>query len=266
MHRFIAHTNIKVEHNNSILAFERPPTSNWPNGWDRYLTVEGKPAFHIGNICGTCAFLFERLEGANQKISARQISEQLQAGLIDIPGELLDAVTELVPQGEYVASLLEVHPHKIVLGATDDYFASEQIDLFGGLPHYPKIEYYRSLTTLLGDDRALFEFLVPMYPDTWLQKEQVQLYRQSISSGRRPTALAISILDIKQPADWDEGTKVTEHWCLAHYLMDGHHKVFAAAQEGSPMTLLSLLCLGECIASKEDIDKALEALACEPTR
>lgn len=266
MSLLLAKASINVEQSSSVLAFERPPTSSWTSGWDRYLTVDRKPAFHMGNICGTCAFLFERLEGADQKIAARQISDQLQVGLVDIPGELLSAVSELVPMGEYVAILLEIQPRKIALGSSEDYFASEQLALFGkdpvwGLAHCPKIEYYRSLTRSLGDHRALFEFLVPMHPDTSLNKEQIQLYQQLIISGQCPTALAISILDVKQPADWRDGTEITEHWCLAHYLIDGHHKVYAAAHEGRPIRLLSLLCIGESMASKEDIDKVLEALA-----
>ena len=36
--------------------------------WDRYLAIDGKKAFHLGNICGTCEFLFERMEGANQSV------------------------------------------------------------------------------------------------------------------------------------------------------------------------------------------------------
>ena len=59
---------VTVTDSASVLAFE-----STGDGFDRFLTVKGKPAYHLGNVCGTCSFLFERLEGANQSISAAEI-------------------------------------------------------------------------------------------------------------------------------------------------------------------------------------------------
>ena len=36
--------------------------------WDRFITLDGKRAHFIGNVCGTCPFIFERKEGANDTI------------------------------------------------------------------------------------------------------------------------------------------------------------------------------------------------------
>ena len=193
-------TRITVENSASILAFESTG-SEYYKKWDRFLTVEGKPAYHIGNTCGTCAFFFERLEGANQSISPTEISDRLRQGL-----KYLD------------------------------------------LPHYPRTEYYRARTKNLGEGRELFEFLIPMFPANWLKADECNAYEILIGSGGQPTALALSVLDIKQASE----SAVNEHWCLAHYLLDGHHKMYAASVTGKPITLLSFLSLGESLATEEN--------------
>lgn len=43
-----------------------------------------------------------------------------------------------------------------------------------------------------------------------------------------------------------------EHWCLAHYLLDGHPKVYAAASADAPVGLLSFLAVCQSIAEPED--------------
>jgi hypothetical protein len=261
--RLKAHSiRISVKGSSSILAFESTGNEYW-KVWDRFLTVEGKPAYHIGNVCGTCSFFFERLEGAHKSISPSEVSENFRQGLKNIDDSLLDKIKLILPNGDYVVSLLEVKPSKVSLGSDSDYFSNEQIELWGidefwNLPHHPKIEYYRSTTKDLGGKRKLFEFIVPMYPESWLNAEEVQMYKARIESGQKPTALALSVLDIKQPANWEGEPDVTEHWCLSHYLIDGHHKMFAASVENKSITVLSFLALKESIATEENIITLLD--------
>ena len=255
-------TRITVKDSASILAFESTGNEYFKQ-WNRFLTVEGKPAYHIGNICGTCEFFFERLEGANQSISPTEISDRLRQGLQYLDESLLLKIKSVLPDGEYVASLLEVLPVRVLPGATSDYFSHEQIELWGidgfwNLPHHPRTEYYRARTEDLGESRKLFEFLIPMFPANWLKADECNAYEVSIGSGRQPTALALSVLDIKQPATSPGEFTVTEHWCLAHYLLDGHHKMYASAVTGKPITLLSFLSLGESLANEEDLRRLID--------
>ena len=60
---------ICIEKSASIIGFDTIGGGNWSE-WDRYLTIAGKHAYHMGNICGTCQFFFERLNGANKSIAA----------------------------------------------------------------------------------------------------------------------------------------------------------------------------------------------------
>jgi hypothetical protein len=83
----------------------------------------------------------------------------------------------------------------------------------------------------------------------------------ALRTGRVPTALALSVLDVKQPADWEGEPEVTEHSVLAHYLLDGHRRINAAAREGLPTRLLALLALDLCGASEEQVERLLRVLA-----
>lgn len=67
----------------SRIGFATEGGGQWAE-WDRFITLDGKKAYHIGNICGTCAFVFERLPGANDKLSPAELSAKLRTGLTEI--------------------------------------------------------------------------------------------------------------------------------------------------------------------------------------
>ncbi len=267
MSNILATTKTSVSKSNSIIAFTTTGIENW-KVWDRFLTIEGKPAYHIGNVCNTCEFFFERLEGANRSISPAEISETFESGLQNLDFLLLDKIKLILPDGEYVAMLSDIAPQKVSLGSENDYFTNEQaklwgIDGFWGLPHSPRVEYYRTQTKKFDDYKQLFEFVVPMYPAGWLGEDAVREYEFQISEGRKPTALALSIVDVKQPANWEDEfgeIEITEHWCLTHYLLDGHHKIYAASNVGKPITMLSFLAVKQSLATEENIAKLLDIL------
>lgn len=172
----------------------------------------------------------------------------------------------MLPNANYRATLLKISAQLVRPGENNDDFVKEQIELWGvdrfwNLAHDPRSEYYRTDARPLGDRRELFEFLVPLVPTNWLDADTVTKYEERIADGEQPTALAIATLDVKQPADWEGDPAITEHWCLAHYMLDGHHKTLAAARVGRPITLLSFLAVDESIASHEDFEFALAALA-----
>lgn len=257
-------SELRVEQSESTLAFERVGPETNP-GFDRYLTIDGRRAYHVGNICGTCAFLFQRLDGANQKISPSEVSDRLRTGLGTLDTEFVARLAPILPNANYRVTLLKITPHLIRPGEPNDYFIKEQVDLWGidsfwNLAHDPRTEYYRTDARPLGDRRQLFEFLVPLVPTNWLHADTVSQYEARIADGEQPTALAIATLDVKQPADWTDEPPITAHWCFAHYMLDGHHKMLAAARARRPITLLSFLAIDHSIASKNDIDFALDAL------
>lgn len=264
MSRLMDKKSWSIRDSNSVLAFETAGGAHW-EAWDRYLTIEGEKAFHIGNICGTCEFFFERLEGANQDASPREVISALEKGVSKLDDDLLSKVSPILPDGDYTVSLMEVKPGLVAPGTEEDYFTNEQvrvwgIDSFWGLPHHPKTKYYRGETKVLSRKSKLFEFIVPTFPVHWLDNETVEKYKSLISAGGRPTALCLSLLDIKEPSDAQHDPSHPEHWCLTHYIVDGHHKVFSAEQVNQPVTILSFLAKNECIAEAEEIESLFRNL------
>ncbi|MGH3349378.1 MAG: hypothetical protein ACRDPS_01845 [Nocardioides sp.] len=147
-----------------------------------------------------------------------------------------------------------------------DYFSHEQvatwgIDSFWGLPENPRTFYYRTFETTVESDEHLYEFVVPMVPPSWNDRERVQHYRDLMDRGVTPTAIALSTLDICQPAIDDDSTDYYCHWGLSHFLLDGHHKLEAAARSGGTVQLLALVSLDHSLALPEDVARLPELLA-----
>jgi hypothetical protein len=259
MSRILDKLRYKNTDSESIITFETTGGGDW-KVWDRFISLKGKKAYHIGNICGTCSFFFERLEGANTNVSPKQVSSELRTGIKNINNDFITAISKIIPDGDYEVCLLEVNPKLIEIGSSSDYFANEQIEYWGmngfwGLPHYPKVKYYRGNDQRLSDTGLLYEFIIPMTPQNWLEDGTVKEYQELLKKKSKPTALAISILDVKTFYDSNES-----HWCLAHYLLDGHHKVYASSLESEPITILSFLALGQGVSSEDEVKELLGSI------
>lgn len=263
MSRLIGQTDIEITNSQTIVSFDKKGGGNW-EVWHRYISIDGKPAYEIGNICGTCSFYFERLEGANKSVHAEGTIQQLNDGLKELDKNIVEQVATIIPNGKYKVLLLTVTPKLISLGTDSDYFTNEEIKLWGldgfwGMPHNPKINYYRGTDQGIKTDEKIFEFVIPMFPQTWLDTKRVDHYKQEITNGRTPTAICLSVLDIKAPAVWNDDIKpeFTGHWCLAHYILDGHHKLFAASQLNKSINFLCFLATEEGIFETHDDIKTL---------
>lgn len=235
-----------------------PPGTAFP---PRRLTLRGVSVFELGLWCGTCPALFQRLsepEAADLGAS----NERLNAGLGAIEDDVLQMYGKVLPRSSYTALLLDVTPQLVTPGSAGDYFSHEQVATWGvdpvlGSPENPGGPYYRTFEAPIGRGQHLYEFMVPMVPPDWNDRRRVSAYAER--SGTSPaTAVAYSLLDVIQPA-MDEGDDYYEHWVLTHFLLDGHHKVQAAATAGRPVRLLSLVDERISIASSDDVTILIEA-------
>jgi len=224
----------------------------------RLLLLDEQPAFELSHWCGTCQFLFQRLEGANDSLSLDELQARLSAGLDDLDDKVIRSVGALLEQGTYLPLLLSVQPRLTLPGRAGDYFSDEQVSSWGlssfwGLPEYPATAYYRTFDTKVDDGTHLFEFVVPMLPPAWNDAAKVAEHAEELVSSDRPTAVAVSTLDVCQPSMANQSTDYFAHWGLTHFLLDGHHKMQAAAEGARPLRLLSLLSLEGSLASPEQV-------------
>ena len=268
MTRILYQGSLEITDSKSIVSFETKGGGQW-EVWHRYISIDEKPAYEIGNICGTCRFYFERLEGANQSVHPiEDLIEQLNEGLSSLDKKTTEKVAEIIPNGKYKVLLLKVFPQKIELGTETDYFSNEELELWGvdpfwGIPHNPKIKYYRGTDQAIKKDKRIFEFIVPIFPQNWLDSKRIDFYREQFEQGKIPTAISLSVLDIKTPYDWPDDPKpeFTGCWCLAHYILDGHHKMFAAAELNKPINLMCFLATEKGIyETEEDIEILLSSI------
>lgn len=227
----------------------------------RRLTLRGVPVFELGLWCGTCPALFQKLsEPADADLAVA--NGRLNAGLGVIETDVLRAYGKALPESHYTVLLTDMTPQLVTPGSMSDYFAHEQVATWGvdpvvGSPENPATPYYRTFETRVGPEQHLYEFVVPMVPPTWNDQDRVAGYSR-VAGGTPPTAVTYSLLDVIQPA-MEEGDDYYEHWVLTHFLLDGHHKVQAAAAAGRPVRLLCFVDERISIASQEEVAALVEA-------
>ncbi len=233
----------------SKLAFTTTGGTNWKI-WDRFISLGDNQLFHIGNICDTCEFFFHRMtEAVIPSFEIERVRAELESGMTGIDSTAT-TLAELMPNGKFVVALFESRPRQAGSDSTLDYFSHEQRmawpDNEFDLP--PATEYYRENSMAMFEQQMLFEFLVPLYDSSLLNKTRVEHYQNLLRSGARPTAVSLSVLDVKSSMSFSEDEDGNDsqpefgtHWCLANYLLDGHHKVFAAHSLGLPITMLSFI-------------------------
>jgi hypothetical protein len=246
---------------------EPKPAGAWAGR--RLLCLDEKPAFELSFWCGTCQFLFRRLEGADETLSLAVVRQRLTDGLSSVDDDVCAAFGELLPEGDYLPMLLEVVPRLTWPMKDGDYFAEEQVATWGlstfwGLPEYPSTPYYRTFQTRVDERAHLFEFVVPMMPPSWNDPDTVAEHAHRLTTSSTPTAVAVSILDVCQPATEGQGPDCYQHWGLTHFLLDGHHKIQAAANTGRPLRLLSLVAIGNSLAATDEVTALPRLLAQSP--
>ena len=195
------------------------------DGWSkRYFCIENREAYFLGYPCGTCNFIFERLEGASKKISPAKIVDTLGSEKIYLTDDAFQEIVKLVPNGKYISLLLEISPNMIIAGSKSDYFVkNEPIDSFWGFHHNPKINYYMDSDFEINNKETFHTFILPIVPEHWLEKKTVDRYRSKIEQGVSPTAISLSYIDILE-----RGEKF--HSCFVNILLDGHHKLNAVSK------------------------------------
>src|SRR4051794_25501360 len=129
---------------------EGPLAPRWSGR--RLLLLDERPAFELSWWCGTCAFLFQRMDGATETLSFERLERRLAEGLDDLDDSVIEEFHTLLPEGQYLPLLQTVQPRLTYPAGPGDYFTEEQVATWGvspfwGLPEYPYTPYYRTLET-----------------------------------------------------------------------------------------------------------------------
>jgi hypothetical protein len=239
------------------------PRIGFKHGWYHYLTVDGETAFLLGNGCETCHFFFERYEAGNARslLTADDMSTRLEEGVGLLEDDLIHSLGRILPSGDYVVWNGPVQPRLAVPGGANDYFQHEVVKVWDdwrdeGI-YDPKTPYYRGRSQAMDRERLLFEFLIPLQDPSTLDQDRIAHYEVRIAAGQMPTAFAVSIIGLSFSIDYEAGHGRLEHWTIAHYLLDGHHKVAAAERTGSACGLLSFASVKHSFVTPEAVMEAM---------
>lgn len=230
----------------------------------RYLTIDGTPAMALGHSCGTCALVLRRQPGPPVgTLDAEQVRDRLTAGLTDLDRDVVGAYSARLPRGDYLVMLLDVRPELTVPGSAGDYFAHEGPRLWagaeGGSVDPANATYYRLGRHGCDGGDTLFHFAVPIRSGD-LDADRVAHFAAVAAGaggegGRSPTAVAFGLLDIAGPHFRDN-----RHWGLFHHLLDGHHKMAAAAARARAVRLLTFVSVDDSVASRASVARIPDLL------
>jgi hypothetical protein len=232
---------------------------------ERSLRLHGHPVYSLCSSCQTCPPLFRRLAELPESglPSVTEFKDRLANGLEAVDEDVLAVVSGVLPLGEYVPLVLRLWPRLVLPGEPGDYFSEERLVAFPEHEPWagqPSGVYYRGTTMQLSDSVELFEFVLPLIAASSLNPERVRHYETLIRGGASPTALALSILDGSLGRDTDLPMSPF-HWALGHFLLDGNHKIQAAALLGVPLTVMTVLSTTMGKARSETVLQLVSELA-----
>lgn len=204
------------------------------------------PLHNVGYECDTCGGLFSLVEPIPKPLAAEQISGLLASTIDDITIDLLESLSPLLPKGSYRVGLLQCIPRLRQSPSNSSLTEMEYqsysflgrslaIEMIGicqrfsedePLPDPTKEEIY---IELLEED----EVILPHRNYATLDWSRVSHYISVLHGGVTPTAVALSIGEGRHPQGKYESKRLT------HFLIDGHHKMFAAATSFKPIHILS---------------------------
>jgi hypothetical protein len=246
-----------------------------PSRWYCHLLIAGKRVFEFGAPCGTCGIVFRKIASPTHRVSDEE-AFRLLGNLDRVPSDdVLRRLARALEPGSYHPIVLEGAVRLVNPGEADDYFATDVVRLFGlEFPDYqepgsPRTDYYKfgsqsELTRagrVAGPHKALVTSVVmPLHARDQLSRERIEYWKRHQLAGRSLTAFAVSVMDHQAPAvdPADDSYPYKEQFLLTNCLLDGHHRIQAAAELGARIRILALLAPGfSQVASGQDLAEVL---------
>ncbi|GGR81985.1 hypothetical protein [Deinococcus sedimenti] len=232
------------------------------------LRVQGRVAALIGMGSGTLPALFHALTLTRRPAlpAVDDLQDALAFGLWALDGATVTRLASLLPPGWYVASLVTTRPSVVVPGGPLDYMTHERERYWPGdlqegswpgvdVPTAPPALSYRApgwqepgmITYTDGrqvpGEEAGVSVLLPTQAEKSLDARRVAFYREQFRAGARPTAVCVQVIEERDSNSQVEGTLLSNLTLAVNVIVDGHHKVRAAALEGAALTVLTFTAL-----------------------
>jgi hypothetical protein len=216
---------------------------------NRFLAIDEDEVWDLGFPCGSCTILFRRVVAEAPPVPPSEISRRLNSGIHQLDDDLVRAVSKILPIGEYLVTLLRMDPRLVGPGDADDYFTHE----FKSTrlhEHDPETPYYRGRTTKLpvqagfGNWTLFVELAVPLSPVEATHESVVAEWQSKLEEGASPSVLAVTIPEwVSEHYNIEPGTQPDTHVVLTHFILDGHHKMMAAARNGTSLSVMAFINL-----------------------
>jgi len=239
------------------LSFTLRMGSNRP--WWRDLDLDGQPLYRIGNICNTCESMFSKYEIDKLPLTPSGLAEKLHSGLTSISNEVIDTIKAILPNGNYIVSILKFRPALVEFRKSVYYLWENPQPLkipAEWLNNSERIKpwWFAQPKKSPGfQEGKLYEAVFPLISKKSLQKKEIKKYISELKNNDLiPTALALSVVDVR----FVSGRAFD--WRLIHFLLDGHHKMMAASQSNKPIKLLSFLNTSESFSPDEWVERTVK--------
>lgn len=208
-------------------------TSSWPE-WNYSWCYDRRRLYRVGSVCSTCEVWLSRVGWAPRH--AVELAQAVRAAVADL--QSLDAalLTALEPLlGALASSRYELRLIDLPLEPVtwpDTWYAAEILDEAeeGGTSRSDLDTLYHPPHS--GQRHPLV--IAPTQAD--LDPATVEKYEHAIAAGTRPAAVAAAYIAERQAWDADE-----PHVSLAGFVIDGHHKLAAYANQGIAARII-LIC------------------------
>ncbi|MFM7077972.1 MAG: hypothetical protein ACKO3G_18165 [Planctomycetaceae bacterium] len=199
------------------------------------LFVGGKPLWEmVGGASDTCGGWFSLVDEPLRPRTPDEINERLGRGVDAVDGALVESIVPLLPRGRYTVGLLRAAP--IRQCDADNWYRCRCVEreIRHRLPPDPDDAVDPAAVRTFLERYQESEDILPHLPIESIDWKRVGWYREALSAGSRPTAMVVSLGEMRHPGG---GSHTVVR--LSHFVIDGHHKLVAAAQTGTPLTLLS---------------------------
>ena len=231
--------------------------------------VNGERIYEYGCPCGTCGIVFRKIGSTVYRLDDSDIVDLLGALDTVPPPPILHRLARVLEPGLYHPIIIEGTVSQIQPEAANDYFATDVVRLFGleppeyKIPSGPGTAYYKfgldyelgRTGRISGPHQALVTAVVmPLHDPSRLNRARIEYWKEQHAVGHCLTAFALSVVDNQSPAmePPDKTYKYKEQFLFTNCLIDGHHRIQAAAELGARTRILSLVSSKFSLVSDTD--------------